>query len=725
MNDPIRKKPTILVVDDVPDDIRILEEILKGEYQVKAVTSGQATLKIVRGPAPPDLILLDIMMPDMDGFEVCRILKQDSATATIPIIFLTAKVMTEDEKLGFELGAIDYIRKPVDPDIVRTRIKAHLEQMDRTLRISEIRYRRLFETAQDGIMIVDLLSDGILDVNPALAAMVGLSQEAFLGKRISDMEFLRTIMSRLGQLSEIKGGNSIRSRNLPLETFDGRRIYVELIGTTYLVDGRELLQLNIRDITDLVVTERDRDTLAARLSHYLSTSPTITYSLLLKGGEPRWQWVSENIDRLLGYSSEEALEPGWWSAHVAEADREQALGMHAASAKGERIFGEYRFARKDGLVVWLHDEMCPQVGRGGESEIVGTLTDISERKEAEEEIHLKSAALEAAANAVIITDREGAIRWANQAFGALTGYSVEESIGKRPRDLVDSGIQGPDFYRQLWTTILSGKVWSGTLVNRKKTGSLYTEEMTITPVLDEAGAVRNFVAVKNDISERVLAEARLEMALRQKVGLLREIHHRVYNNMQVIISLLSISSQDILDPAMRLKIEDITRRMHAMAIIHQQFHNTDDLSHIDFAACLEQIIEELRPEFPANSVHASVERGTARVFLNLDQAIPAALIIGELLTNSLKFAFADGREPGMIRLTQRLEERDRLAIELRDDGVGLPADLDPGRARTLGMTLIRILSNQLGGVVEFRKGETGGTIATLKFTVVGDVERPV
>lgn len=717
------KKKTVLVVDDVPDDIRILEEILRGDYQVKAVTSGEAALKIARGAAPPDLILLDIMMPDMDGFEVCRILKQDSIGATIPVIFLTAKVMNEDEKLGFELGAVDYIRKPVDPDIVRTRIRVQLEQKDKALRISEIRYRRLFETARDGIMIVDALTDAILDVNPALADMMGLTQEAFLGKRLADMEFLRTIMSQREQLSEIQRRKYLRYRDLPLATFDGRQIYVEFISSTYLVDGRELLQLNIREITDLVVAERERDTFAARLSHYLSTSPTVTYSLQLKDGEFRWQWVSENISRLLGYTNEEAREPGWWLANLHAEDRDRVLGIIPKLAKGEKASREYRFARKDGSLVWLREEMCLQPGGGGESEIVGTLTDISERKKAEEEIHLKSAALEAAANAVVITDRDGFIRWANPAFGALTGYSIAESIGRRPRDLLGSGRQDSAFYGHLWATILSGKVWSGALVNRKKSGEEYTEEMTITPVLDGTGRVAHFVAIKNDITERVLAKERLESALRQKVELLREIHHRVYNNMQVIISLLSISSQDILEPELRQKIEDITRRMHAMAIIHRQFRDTEDMSRIDFAEYLGQLLEGLRAEFPASAINASMAGKKEQVLLNLDQAIPAALIVEELLTNSLKFAFSDGREPGTIQLTQRLGEDDRLEIELRDDGVGLPPDLDPRHAQTIGMTLIHILSDQLGGVVEFRKGEGRGTVATLVFTMARNGSR--
>jgi two-component system sensor histidine kinase/response regulator len=121
------KKTTILVVDDVPDNIAILDGILKEDYRVKAATSGEAALAIARADLPPDLILLDVMMPGMDGFEVCRRLKAEAASAKLPVIFVTARDEVADESMGFQVGAVDYITKPVNPHIVRARIKAHLE----------------------------------------------------------------------------------------------------------------------------------------------------------------------------------------------------------------------------------------------------------------------------------------------------------------------------------------------------------------------------------------------------------------------------------------------------------------------------------------------------------------------------------------------------------------------------------------------------------------------
>jgi putative two-component system response regulator len=122
----LAEKSTLLVVDDTPDNLLLMNDLLKDDYKVKLAGSGEKALKIVGSDSPPDLILLDIMMPVMDGYEVCRRLKQDPKTLNIPIIFLTAKAEVGDEKKGLELGAVDYIIKPVSPPIVIARVKSHL-----------------------------------------------------------------------------------------------------------------------------------------------------------------------------------------------------------------------------------------------------------------------------------------------------------------------------------------------------------------------------------------------------------------------------------------------------------------------------------------------------------------------------------------------------------------------------------------------------------------------
>ncbi len=149
--------------------------------------------------------------------------------------------------------------------------------------------------------------------------------------------------------------------------------------------------------------------------------------------------------------------------------------------------------------------------------------EISERQKAEARLRLNTAALSAAANGIVITDRAGLIEWVNPAFTTLTGYSAAEVLGKNPRELVKSGRHPVEFYRRLWETILAGEVWHGEIINRRKDGSVYTEEMAVTPVRGERDEYTHFIAVKQDITTR----KRTETELRTSQQLLRALTNRL------------------------------------------------------------------------------------------------------------------------------------------------------------------------------------------------------
>jgi diguanylate cyclase (GGDEF)-like protein/PAS domain S-box-containing protein len=187
-------------------------------------------------------------------------------------------------------------------------------------------------------------------------------------------------------------------------------------------------------------------------------------------------------------------------------------GINAAIEEKKDYSLEFRVVWPDGSVHWqvakgraFYDET------GHTTRMAGISMDIDERKHAEERLYLQVAALEAAANAIVITDSHGTIVWVNHAFTTMTGYSKEEALGKNPR-LLRSGKQPESYYANLWSTISSGKVWRGEIVNRRKDGTTYTEEMTITPVTRHVSNPANgyFVAIKQDITQRKNAERQVQ-----------------------------------------------------------------------------------------------------------------------------------------------------------------------------------------------------------------------
>ena len=198
------------------------------------------------------------------------------------------------------------------------------------------------------------------------------------------------------------------------------------------------------------------------------------------------------LERVVGRTARElipSLEPSWIEAY----------GRVVQSGQSERL---------DNPVAELGKHFEVFAWRSGVDRFAVVFTDATDRKQAEAQLQLQSAALQATANAIVITGPDGTIQWVNPAFTRLTGYSAAEAIGQNPR-ILKSGRHDVSFYQNLWDTILDGRVWRGEIVNKRKDGVLYTDQMTIAPVTNAAGSITNFVAIKDDVTERKQAEAQL------------------------------------------------------------------------------------------------------------------------------------------------------------------------------------------------------------------------
>ncbi len=706
----------VLFVEDLPTDAELSERALKaggiGVASMRVDTRDDflAALEAFG----PDIVISDYSMPAFDGMTALRLAK--AKDPLLPFIVLTGSTNEDTAVECMKAGASDYVIKEhmarlpyaVKEALSRREIQARSIEGAARLKESEEKYRSLFEGSHTVMLIIDPEDGRIVEANQAAVDFYGRPRDELLGMRMGEINVLGDEGVRETIARTISAGKKRIEARHRLAGGGVREVEIHS-GLLALGEKTYLFEI-IHDISARVAAERERDDLASRLGHYLATSPTVTYSLRIKGGEADWQWASENIVSLLGYAVDEVLARDWWIKNVHPADRMRALGGISRLAEGKGFGQEYRFMRKDRSAVWLRDEMRVSEGAGGEAEIVGTLTDVSDRRKVEADLSLKSAALEAAANAIAITGRDGIIQWVNPAFGLLTGYSREEAIGKDPGAVLKSGAQGGEFYRELWDSILAGRVWQGRLVNRRKDGELYDEEMTITPVLDEAGRVSHFIAIKNDVTEQVAARLRLVASLAEKEELLREIHHRNHNTMQLIISLLHLSVRGIEDPRLEGAIDGISRRLLSIAQVHEQFYGSKDMASIDFAEYLRRCAEDMRVQNPRFLGSVLVEAGTEPARFSLEKAIPAGLIAAELLSNALRHAYPDGAQQGNVSVALR-QRGGEAEIRVRDYGIGMPEA--SGGEGALGMTLVRILAEQLSGKIEFRSAK--GTEAILRF----------
>jgi PAS domain S-box-containing protein len=277
-----------------------------------------------------------------------------------------------------------------------------------------------------------------------------------------------------------------------------------------LVEERTAKLKRTNEALETEITERKQSAAALRESEakYHALFQASADGILIADVETKmFRYVNPAACRLLGYSEAELATMGVADMHPKD-DLPWVVAEFEAQVRGDKaLTAGIPFLRKDRAIVYT-DVSAFGMSVDGRVCVAGFFRDITERKKAEAKLRLQSAALEAAAFGIVITNPEGTILWVNPAFTALTGYTAEEAPGQNPR-LLKSGKHDQPFYRNVWNTIIAGKVWHGELTNRRKDGTTYVEEMTITPVLDEGGTIRNFIAMKQDVTERKRAAAAL------------------------------------------------------------------------------------------------------------------------------------------------------------------------------------------------------------------------
>jgi two-component sensor histidine kinase len=234
-------------------------------------------------------------------------------------------------------------------------------------------------------------------------------------------------------------------------------------------------------------------------------------------------------------------------------------------------------------------------------------------------------------------------------------------------------------------------------------------EIVISPALIEGRSIA--VAVARDISGRRKEEEQLRTSLHEKEIMLKEIHHRVKNNLQVISSLLSIQSTYLADPRDAQNFQESRDRIRTMALVHEKLYQSDDLANIDFGPYVERLTANLFRSYTGSGGRVSLHVDVKDIRLDADRAIPCGLIINELVTNALKYAFPGGRN-GIVVVAMRQDD-DQIELTVSDDGVGIPEGFDLAETESLGLQLVNMLANQLDGKVSL--SSSPGTKFTITF----------
>jgi len=417
-------------------------------------------------------------------------------------------------------------------DIVGTWVDiTELKRREEELRASEARYRELFDANPQAMWVYDLESLRFLDVNDAAIARYGYSRDEFLAMRLTDIRPPEEIPRLLANLA--LAPTRLENAGVWLHrTKDGTIREVEIASHSLVFEGRRARMVAAHDRTEQRLAER---ALRETESSYSSLFQSVSDAIYIQDEEGRFLDVNDGAVAMYGHPRERFL--GQTPEFLSAPGRNDFAAVSACIGKalaGEPQRFEFWGLRRNGEVFPKEVRLFPGTFRGRRA-VIALAQDISERRRAEAELRLLREAIEQVAEAIVVTDVAGTIQYVNPAFERITGYSRREVLRRNTR-LLKSGVQGPEFYRDLWATISSGRVWRGRVVDRRKDGTLYTEELGISPVFDESGRIAHYVAVKRDIHEQLeLQEQLLQSQKMESVGRLAGGVAHDFNNMLCIV----------------------------------------------------------------------------------------------------------------------------------------------------------------------------------------------
>ena len=653
----------------------------------------------------------------------------------------------------------------------QTSLALMLKSRTRELAASEMNYRHLFEKATAAqasadaarlqiTQMLERISDGfaMLDregrytyVNPALATLLGCEPAEMVGRDVGSL-----FPEPVGLPIQAAYKRAMDEQKLveldhyyqPLGRWFRHRLFPSPAG----------LSVYSKDITE---TRHAEEALRASEEGLRELFQKVPIALRYTDRNDKIVFINDSFTRVFGYTGQDLpdLQSWWPRAYPSEEYRHDVIrrwksAVRAGAGGGEILAGEYLVTCKDGTQRMV--EISGTMMSGG---VLAVLFDVTERKMAEQRVReardqtakllaaaeesravllslvedqkaaeaalrLHGAALEAAANAIVITDSHGTIEWANPAFAALSGWAVDESVGRSLRELVKSGRQDEAFYRRMWATLTAGKVWRGEIVNKRKDGTFRTEDMTITPLRDEHGGVSHYIAIKQDITDHKTMEAQFLHAQRMEAlgtlagGIAHDLNN-ILSPMMMVTGLLKHKLSDEADQELLEMLQSGASR--GAGIIKQllTFSRGQEGERVVLQPrhLIKEIIAMMRETFPREiDLRQSVEPGLwtvladptqlHQVLLNLCVNARDAMPSGGCLTVGASNVILD---PGAQVLPPGIAPGAFVAMEVRDTGQGIAPEIkyrifDPffttkplGKGTGLGLsTVLGIVRNHQG-----------------------------
>jgi len=605
-------------------------------------------------------------------------------------------------------------------------------QTEDALRESEAKFRAIAESAPVAVAISDLSDGTYLYCNDKVSEMLGLPPGAALGRKAS--EFFVEPDEREALAQKVQDAGELRASEIKLKRQDGTMVWG--IGSARQVsfEGRPANLSVVMDITERKQAEDE-------LERIFDLSPDMIGSGNLEGYFTR---VNSSFEQILGYGINEFCEkPFLEYVHEEDVEVTKKALIDAATGKQKATFSTVnRYRCKDGTFKWIEWHVQAFVK---ENSFYAVGWDITERKQAEDNLRKLSRAVEQSSNAIFITDTSGTIEYINSKFTDLTGYTREESLGKNSR-ILKSDDTPRQVYAEMWSTITANKEWKGEIKDRCKNGDHFWAYEIISPVTNEKNQITHYVATHEDISKRRAAELATQYALEQaeeanraKSDLMANMSHELRTPLNAIIGFSEFMKDETFG-----SVGSAKNREYLNDIYNSGRHLLDLINDILDASALEAGALELHEEnVSVASVVESSVRLTSRlaeegrvsvtsssdlesIFIFADERRVTQVMLN-LLSNAIKFT----PEGGEVSVHCHLNDYGALVISVADTGAGMDdkeiekalsrfGQVDSGLDRKhegtgLGLPLTKGLMKLHGGALEIKSEKGHGTLITITF----------
>lgn len=551
---------------------------------------------------------------------------------------------------------------------------------------SEQRFKYIWESTLDAMRLTD--ENGIIvSVNKAYCDLVDKKREDLEGKNLSEV-FLNEFQEAVHKdyIKNFRNKTLASRYECSLELWNNKVIYVQAAHTYLSISRQPLLLLSVfHNITDKKIAEDYLKESEEKFRHAFDYSAAGVSILNLNGN---FQKVNSSFAKMTGYSESEFKKLSFKDITYSE-DIENSAGIFNDLLEGKTSFSSFekRYVTKDKSIIWGY--VSTSLVRDAENKpqfFISQIVDITERKSAEESIRKLSSAVEQSPAIIMITDTDGSIVYVNPKFSEVTGYSLNEIKGANPK-ILKTGHSSQDQYADLWRTIKSGNEWRGEFLNKKKNGELYWESAFISPIFDPNGKILNFLAVKEDITEKkkllsdlIEAKQKAEEMNKIKSYFFANMSHELRTPFVGIMGFSELLSESLQNPEEKYMAQQILKSSKRLTdtlnkilnVTRIEFDNLE-IKPVNFDICklLNDIVILYSNSAQIKNTTIQIVRHKTSLIINTDPKVLED-VLNNLVSNAIKFT-----ENGCITLSIDETEKGQkkyLVLKVSDTGIGIPKE---------------------------------------------------